>query len=191
MKKKNLLITALCLLTLLLASCASSPKGKITKCEPKSDQFTFLCGMVTVTCSGYPPYSGTLSQNGKYTKGIEITLLDLDADKEYKIKTEKDGFWYFPKAVPGHNYKIISVLAKKEGSEGSCWVSFPFLSRIFLCKNRQATVMTELRITGSGIDNSWRWEDSGNPEIVKNKFCQLYPGSAWANYDFAYYFGKQ
>ncbi|MCQ2586118.1 MAG: hypothetical protein MJ185_11055 [Treponema sp.] len=186
--KKTFLITAILGALLTLASCASNPKGKITRCEPKGTEFTMLCGVITAECTGYENYMHEVTLNGTHKKGIELTIRDLTTKKEYKVKTEEHGFFYLPKAQVGHSYKLVKVHLEKWNGNYFYWAEFDFDnkdSRPITCKNREGNVLYALNIESN--NGNWISRHKGNADWVKSILKLNYPGSVWPNYDFYYY----
>ncbi|MCQ2597074.1 MAG: hypothetical protein MJ181_04430 [Treponema sp.] len=171
---------------LLSISCASGSKGKVTKCEPKDNESVLLCGILTAEGIGLGSYMGEVSVNGLHTKGIELQLKDLNTNKIIKVKTEKNGFYYYPKAIAGHRYQLVDATVKDEKGSYSTWITFDlYQMKPTLCKRRQASVMSNVRLTYKP-DSSWNWYDSGDAERVRTIFKNIYTDSNWSNYDFYY-----
>lgn len=186
--KNKFMVFAFLASFLMLASCASNPKGKVTKCEPKGTDFTMLCGVITAECTGYDKYMGEISLNGLHKKGMEVTIRDLTTKKDYKVKTEERGFFYLPKAEVGHSYKLVNVHLEIQKGNFISWQDFNFdnnSSRPVTCKKREGTVLYAFRINSK--NGRWTTDGLGNADWVKSILAMNYPGSVWPNYDFYYY----
>jgi len=183
--KKVSVITVL-LSALILMSCASSPKGKVTKCEPQDTNSVLLCGVVTSEGTGYGKYKGEVSLDGLRTKGLEVQIKDLTTEKTFKVKTLDGGFFYYPKAVAGHKYQIVDVTVRDEKNSAYWTISFPMEQvKPTVCKARQASIMCNIRIQYKK-DGPWKWNDPGEEYRVKQVFAFNFPDSAWNRYDFYY-----
>lgn len=185
---KKIFITALLGALLVLSSCASNPNGKVTRCEPKGTDFTMLCGVITAECTGYENFMGEVTLNGTHSKGMEVTIRDLTTKKEYNVRTEKNGFFYFPKAQIGHSYKLVNVHLEKQNKNCYYWQDFNFdqpTSRPVTCKRREGVVLYALNIKSN--NGNWTSSHKGNADWVKSILSLNYPGSTWPNYDFYYY----
>jgi len=185
--KKTACLFAFLVSLLCLASCAGTPKGKVTKCEPVENDSVFLCGVVTYEGLGHGSYRGEVSVDGLYTKGIELKIKDINTGKVYNVKTEKHGFFYIPKAKAGHKYQLIEATVRDENDGYGTWVTFPLTqTRICTCKVKQGTILCNVRI--SYKDKFFTWNDPGESYRVRQVFRLLYPESGWNNYEFAYSF---
>ena len=184
--KKIISLAILVLSFILTVSCASTPKMKLTKCEPKDNSSVLLCGIFTAEGTGYGKYMGETSVDGLHTKGIELQIKDLDTGKISKTKTMKGGFFYLPKAVAGHKYQFIEATVSDEKNGYKSCITFPLsYLKPTVCKSRQASIMGNYRYTYKK-DSQVTYSEAGQEYLVMQSFKMNFPDSTWNNYDFRY-----
>lgn len=116
--KKNLSLILALTLVFLLTSCASVPK----KIKPGD---SLVIGQAKIQSRGYKD-TGYGNMNGTFKGGIEITIKDLNTNKEKVIKTDKDGYFFVKGLAPHNPHQISKVKMTVSGNNGtySTWVEF-------------------------------------------------------------------
>jgi hypothetical protein len=167
-------LLVLFVLLLSLAGCAAIP-------NPSKPTDSLLVGRMTLEAKGADSFSGT-SVNGNQKSGINITLLNSDTQKEYKLITHM-GFFYLLNPDPGKY--IISKLSFESDSAGGSWANVWWSPRyrlpFILVDSGKVINLGSLQWTFEKYGNSFfsTIKIEGTPEELKTMFTENYPKSLW------------
>ncbi len=160
---------------ILLSSCATLPKTV-------ADGDTLIIGQIRCTLSGYDENIGA-KLNGVFTKDVEITVLDVNENKEYFYRPDKDGYIFMTNLPPHHACCIskVKVTARAYSGNGGWSVGLdiqPEQRKILIPWDNKVVNMGCLDFYFDGKRNWVNWEYS-NHSAVNVHFKQLSDNSEW------------
>lgn len=172
--KKVLNLFLILTFLLICTSCSSLPK------TVKAGD-TLVIGRVTCSLTGYEDY-GEVKVNGRYTKGIELKVLDTIDNKEYTVRTDDDGYFYLKNLPPHHACTVTFVKVTKSGVSGngySVWIDIqPNSRKIFIPYKEMVVNLGTTDYYFDGKKNWVNWENINYTQVSVH-FKQLEEKSEW------------
>ena len=168
MKLSKLLVFG-CVIFLLL--------GCATFSEPASDSDTLAIGIVIQTGENFGESSGA-TVSGINKSGIDLTIMNIDTNREYRTRTRTNGLFSVNK-LPEGTYRINKLYIKVESGRAMASLSTSPIN------NYTFTVMNG-KVNNLGVIN---WDSklaegttlkfSHSYDDVKKEFVSQYPSSKW------------
>ena len=144
--KKSILFLFSCLIVILGTSCSSIPK----KANVDS---SIVVGEVSIYFPEDNYYAADYQSraSGTIRRDIEVVLEEIASQRQYKAKTDKEGFFVFKNLKPNVAYKLVKVSFQKEGSAS-------IVTRWINLKNYTPFVPVAGSVTNLGVVQ-YTWQD--------------------------------